>query len=317
MTNQQLNSESITFGKYKNGSLQQVLRDRSYCTWLLKQDWFQNNYEYLHNRVQEYEPLPFFFNRVPANGKSFLERYQYFHLKPVDEIELPLSDDEKKCYSYYLQMINELRTRIEERLDTDNPYDIKAPCRWLLQFEKDTGLKRSAFKDFINSHELPNIPYVIERIKKEGGVEYKGAKSFKIAKKRSLEQEEYWEKILKESYGEDLGTQFSFNSCIFDFIHIPNNVIFEAKLGLKDFNMEQYVKYKKALEKYKIVYLIGKDAVIVMEDQVIYTSDVDKYTTYQYGIISSKYTGKFDEEIRDYTIVQMEDLSTLFSTLFS
>jgi hypothetical protein len=310
----ELNSDTITFGKYKNGTLKQVLRDRSYCTWLLKQEWFQSNYGYLHNRVQEYEPLHFFFQKPPDDGESFLERYQYFHLTPLDNVELPLSDDEKKCYAYYLRMVGELKTKIEDLLDTDNPYDIKAPCRWLLRFEKENELKRAVFKEFINAHELKNITTLVERIKKEGGIEYLGAQSFNIAKKRSLEQEAFWEKILKEKYGEDLSTQFKFSSCIFDFIHIPKNLIFEAKLNLKDFHLEQYEKYKKALEKYRIIYLIGKDAVIIMEEQVIYTTDIDKYTTYQFGILASKYTGKFDLEIRDYIIVHVDDLSTLFET---
>ena len=55
-----LSPDTITFGKYKNGTLQQLLKDRSYCTWLLQQEWFQTNYEYFHNRVQEYERMPIF-----------------------------------------------------------------------------------------------------------------------------------------------------------------------------------------------------------------------------------------------------------------
>ena len=307
-----LNSDTITFGKYKNGTLQQVLRDRSYCTWLLKQEWFQSNYEYLHNRVQEYEPLPFFFQRVPDEGESFLERYQYFHLKPVEEIELPLSEDEKKCYAYYLLMVGELKAKIEDLLDTDNPYDIKAPCRWLLRFEKENDLKREVFKEFINAHELKNIPYIVERIKKEGGIEYLGAQSFNIAKKRSLEQEAYWEKILKEKYGEDLGIQFKYEKCIFDFLTISTNTIYECKLGLKDFNEEQHKKYVLTLDKYRIIYLIGYDCVISMERKAIYTSDVDKYQVYQMKIPGMTDSTSFDELIKDFDIVEIEDLSTLF-----
>tara|TARA_B110000908_G_C10231417_1_gene440803 strand:+ start:1177 stop:1938 length:762 start_codon:yes stop_codon:yes gene_type:complete len=245
---------------------------------------------------------------------TFEEKYQFFNLCPLEDLKLGLSEDEKKCYSYYLRMVEELKDKIFDRVDNgdDNPYDIKAPCKWLQRFEKNSELKRVVFKEFINAHELPNIPYLVERIKKEGGIEYKGAQSFNIAKKRSLEQEAYWEKILKEKYGENLGTQYKYQKCIFDFINISTNTIFEAKLGLKDFDLPQYQKYKVALEKYRIIYLIGYDAVISMEEKVIYTMDVDKYQMYQYGIISSKYTGLFDEEIRDYMIVQIDDLSTLF-----
>jgi hypothetical protein len=311
MSSEQLNSDTITFGKYKNGTLQNVLRDRSYCTWLLKQEWFQSNYEYLHNRVQEYEPLPFFLQK-PPDSENFLIKYQYFNLTPIDDIDLYLSDDDKKCYIYYLNMVAELKTKIEDRLDTENPYDIKAPCKWLLRFEKENDLKRTVFKDFINAHELINIPYIVERIKKEGGIEYKGAQSFNIAKKRSLGQEEYWEKILKEKYGEDLGIQFKYEKCIFDFITISTNTIYECKLALKDFNEEQHKKYVLTLEKYRIIYLIGYDCVISMERKSIYTSNIDKYKKYQIKIPSMVYCSSFDELIKNFDIVEIDDLSTLF-----
>ena len=184
MTEILLNLETITFGKYKNGTLQQVLKDRSYCIWLLKQEWFHKNYEYLYNRVKEYKPIAYFFQK-PPDTDQFLERYQYFNLVPVEKVKLPLTEDEKVCYIYYLRMISELKDRIEERLDTDNQYDIKAPVKWLKRFERETELKRDIFKDFLASYELKNIPYLVEQIKKEGGIEYKGAKSFLIAKKRS------------------------------------------------------------------------------------------------------------------------------------
>jgi hypothetical protein len=306
-----LNSDTITFGKYKNGTLHQVLKDRSYCVWLLKQEWFKNNYEYLHNRVQEYEPLVYFFQKPPDDAVEFIDRYQFFHLTPVDQITLLLTEDEKKCYSYYIKMVTELKSKIQERLNTDNPYDIKAPCKWLQRFEKDNSLNRSVFKEFINSFELPNIPYLIERIKKEGGIEYKGAQSFNIAKKRSLEQEAHWEKILKEKYGEDLGTQFKYEKCIFDFLNISTNTIFECKLSLKDFNTYQHNKYLLTLDKYRIIYLIGYDCVINIKQKVILTSDVDKYQIY---MTTNKLT-EFDELIKEFDIVEVEDLSTIFGEL--
>ena len=303
-----LNSDTITFGKYKNGTLNQVLKDRSYCVWLLQQEWFKNNYEYLHNRVQEYEPLVYFFQKTQDDAVEFIDRYQFFYLNPVDQITLLLTEDEKKCYSYYIKMVTELKSKIQERLNTDNPYDIKAPCKWLQRFEKDNSLNRSVFKEFINSFELPNIPYLIERIKKEGGIEYKGAQSFNIAKKRSLEQEAYWEKILKEKYGEDLGTQFKYEKCIFDFLNISTNTIFECKLSLKDFNTDQHNKYLLTLGKYRIIYLIGYDCVINIKQKVILTSDVDKYMT------TNKLT-EFDELIKEFDIVEVENLSTIFGEI--
>ena len=308
-----LNSDTITFGKYKNGTLQQVLKDRPYCSWLLQQDWFKNNYEYLYNRVQEYDPLSYFIEKPPENEpEGLMESYKYFHLLPIDEIKLPLTDDEKKCYSFYFKIIAELKTKIEERRDTDNPYNIKAPCKWLQRFEKESGLKRTAFKYFINSYELRNIPYIIERIKEEGGIEYKGAQSFNIAKKRSLDQEAYWEKILKEKYGENLGTQFKYEKCIFDFINISTNTIFECKLALKDFNSDQHNKYILTLDKYRIIYIIGYDCVINMEQKVILTSDVDKYYIYRIKILGTNDSTEFDKLIQNFDIVEVENLSNIF-----
>ena len=310
-----LNPDTITFGKHTGSTLQLMLRDRQYCKWLIKQEWFKSNYEYLYNRVKVYDPLSFFIKLVipveleeqsETTKNGFMDTYKFFNLRDISNLNLKLSESDMTCYEYYLKMINELKTKIEERIDTDNPFDIKAPSKWLLRFEKTTEIKRSVFKEFIYAHELPNIPYIVERIKKEGGIEYKGAQSFNIAKKRSLEQEEKWEKILKGIYGEDISSQFSYNKCIFDFLHIKMNMIFECKLGLKDFDLPQYIKYKTALEKYRIVYLIGMDAIINMEERVIYTSDVDKYTKYQYFILIGKHTSKFDEEIKEYAIVELD-----------
>lgn len=49
--------------------------------------------------------------------------------------------------------------------------------------------------------------------KKQGGITYQGANSFKIAKERSLEKEAWWERVLKERYGEDISSQFKFKNC--------------------------------------------------------------------------------------------------------
>jgi hypothetical protein len=308
----ELNNETITFGKYKNGFLNELIRDRSYCSWLLKQEWFLTNYEYIYNRIKEYKPLSFFFRTPLYENNGFIENYQYFNLNPVSDIQLPLTDDDKKCYHYYLKMISELKSKITNLLDTDNPYDIKAPSRWLLRFEKENLLSRTVFKEFIYAYELLNIPYIVERIKKEGGIEYKGAQSFNIAKKRSIDQENYWENILKEKYGEDLGIQFKYEKCIFDFITIHTKTIYECKLGLKDFNQEQYKKYILTLEKYRIIYLIGYDCVISMEMKTLYTSTPNKYKDYQKRIPTLNDSSSFDQLIQTFDIVEIEDLSTLF-----
>ena len=51
-----LSQDTITFGKYKNGTLQQLLKDRKYCAWLQEQTWFQEQYSYLFEKVKEYNP---------------------------------------------------------------------------------------------------------------------------------------------------------------------------------------------------------------------------------------------------------------------
>lgn len=309
-----LTKESITFGKYKGSTLGYVLKDRGYCEWLLEQVWFQNDYEYLYNRIKEYKPRSYFLKNCKDDKDDFLANYQYFNLNDVSEIELPLSDGEKICYSFYLKMINMLREKVYERMENDeeNIFDIKAPTKWLQSFEMDYGIPRKELKDFLTSYDLPNIPYIIERIKKEGGIEYKGAQSFIIAKTRSEEQEKWWENILKDKYGEDIGTQFKYQKCIFDFINISTNTIFECKLGLKDFNEEQHIKYKLSLDKYRIIYLIRKDGVIDMERKRIYTTNKDYYNLYLEEIILMKDPSYLDTIIKEFTIVEIEDIATLF-----
>ena len=310
----ELSQDSITFGKYRGGTLTQVLKDRSYCEWLLDQEWFLNNYEYLYNRVKEYKPLEYFVRK--SDGDDFLSSYDFFNLNKIEDVKISLTQGEKLCYSYYLSLIEDLKEQIYERIENyeENIYDIIAPTGWLKVFEKKCGMPRSEFKRFISEYDLPNIPYIIERIKKEGGLVYKGAKSFIIAKERSEEQEAWWEAILKDKYGEDVNAQYKYDKCIFDFLVIPTNTIFECKLGMKDFNEEQHIKYKKALNKYRIIYLIGKDCVIDMERECLYTNDVDKYDSYVEKIGSMKDPSYLDLLIEDFDIIEIMDLTTLFGS---
>lgn len=292
-----LSIETITFGKYKNGNLDDILKDRQYCIWLLKQEWFLTNYEYLYNRVKEYNPLDYFINERDDNTYTFLEKYKFFNLIPINDIKLSLTEQEKTCYVFYIKMIEELKKKIQDRIGKENQYNIKAPIGWLQQFEKESGLKREEFKKFIDSYDLPNITYIVEDIKKEGGIEYKGAQSFKIAKKRSEEQELYWEQILKEKYGEHIGTQFKCEKCIFDFINISSNTIYECKLNIADYNEKQHVKYLHTLNKYNIVYLIGYNCIINMNRKEIINT-INLFT------IQNKLT----ELIKDFTFIEIKNI---------
>ena len=308
MTSNELDINLITFGKYKNKYLKDILKDRSYCKWLLEQDWFLN-YEYLFNQINNYDPLAFFIYREISSSENFMESYKFFNLLDLEDLKIELSDSEKICYKFYLKTIDELKEKISKN-NSDNPYDIKCPTKWLQNFEKDTGIKRDEFKLFINSYDLPNVTNIIEDIKKEGNIEYKGAKSFLIAKKNSEAQEMFWEYILKEKFGEKISSQFKYEKCIFDFINISSNTIYECKLGLKDFNEDQFDKYLSTLNKYKIIYLIERDCIIDVESKIIYTlnSSFQKYLFYQINIHLLKKPSKFDELIVDYDIVEIENL---------
>lgn len=311
-----LTNESITFGKYKGKTLSYVLKQRKYCAWLQSQQWFRESYEYLYNRIVKYKPRSYFLKSPPAESKDFMTTYEFFNLRETDDISLPLTLTEKKCYQYYLLMIEELQEKIYERLENEeeNPFDIKAPTKWLKRFESKHGIPRIEFKKFLSSYDLPNIPYIIERIKKEGGVEYKGAKSFIIAKGRSLDQEKWWEVVLKERYGESITVQHTYKKCIFDFLNIDTQTIFECKLGLKDFCNEQHKKYKLALEKYRIIYLISKDCVIDMQQRKLFSSDPLKYKDYLCSIPSLKKPSYLDSLMlnESFIVEGVSDLSSLF-----
>ena len=310
-----LTNESITFGKYQGKSLGHVLKDRGYCSWLKDQSWFRENYEYLYNRICEYEPRSYFLNPMEGECKDFLEDYEFFNLKPVEEISLPLNSVEVKCYEYYLRMVQSLQADIYRRLENEdeNPFAIKAPTGWLQKFEEERGIPRSEFKEFLASYDLPNIPYIVKRIKKEGGIDYKGADSFLIAKERSVKQEKWWEEILKERYGESLTVQFTYERCIFDFLNIDTETIFECKLGLKDFCEEQHRKYKLALEKYRIIYLIATDCVVDMEQKKLFTTSPNVYSKYITSIPSLRKPSYLDLLIlEDFNVVEIKDVQKLF-----
>jgi hypothetical protein len=310
-----LNPDLITFGKYKNNSLSDVLKDRSYCIWLSQQDWFEKNYPYLYNRVSTYDPLNFFIKNIKNQEENcdFMTTYKFFNLKNIENIKLDLNSQEKSCYKYYLKMVEILKHRILQRQQKgeENIYSIKAPVKWLQKFEKETSLKRKIFKEFIGSYELPNIPYIIERIKKEGGIVYKGAQSFNIAKARSLDQENWWEKILKDKYGENIGSQFQYKKCIFDFLNISTNIIFECKLSLNDFKESQHKKYKMTLGHYKIIYLIAKDCLVDIEKKILFTTNEEKYSNYLYSIEDKSKPSYLDIIIKNFNIFKVEDISTV------
>lgn len=309
-----LNVNSITFGKYNGKQLEVMLKDRDYCKWIINENWFQTNYEYIYNKVLEYDPRKFFLHDDPINSNNFFDNYIYFNLKTIDKIEnegqIILTDIEKQCYTYYLRLINDLRLKIYLRIQNknENIFNIKASTKWLKTFETETGIRRELFKEFINCYDLPNIPYIIEDIKREGGLEYKGAKSFIIAKENSLKQEAYWGEILKELYGEDISCQYKYEKCIFDFLNIEKNIIYECKISLKDYNESQHKKYLLILEKYNIMYLIDTNCVINMNKKIIYTTNLTEYLLYICNIPLISKLSKLDEIIKNFEIIEVNDI---------
>ena len=210
----------------------------------------------------------------------------------------------------------ELRDQVFRRMENEeeNPYDIKAATKWLQRFEKNYGIPRAEFKEFLASYDLINIPYIVKRIKEEGGLQYRGAESFLIAKARSVDQEKWWEEVLKGRYGESLTVQHTYKRCIFDFLNIDTQTIFECKLGLKDFCDDQHKKYKLALEKYRIIYLIAKDCVVDMEQKKIFTTVPDVYSTYLIAIPGLKKPSYLDILMSEehFTVVTVKKIASLF-----
>ena len=103
--------------------------------------------------------------------------------------------------------------------------------------------------------------------------------------------------------------QFKYEKCIFDMININTKTIFECKLGLKDFDDTQYIKYKKALKDYRIVYLVDYDSVVVMEKETIYCLEPDKYIKYLVSLTKKTKKTKFDEILINFNIEKINNIS--------
>jgi len=314
-----LTENDITFGKYKDLTLSELLRDREYCSWLLKQEWFQRQYEYLYNRVKMYIPLDFFVTskalpRDELTKNNFVEYYKYFNLYQLEELKTELTEVHKTCYTFYLSTIQDLKNRIINNKYV-NCFDIKAPTSWLMTFEKSSGISRDIFKEFLAQYELPNIPYIVEDIKKMGGIEYKGAKSFIIAKEKSLAQEKFWEDVLKGKFGEDISVQYKLEKFFFDFIHIKTHTLYECKLGLKDFNLEQHNKYMLAekLPYASLVYLIGRNCIINIKKKILYTINPSEYIDYLDNIPLLKSPTPLDSLLPSFKIEKIDTVQDYFN----
>jgi len=275
---------TITFGKYKNQPISNLLKDRKYCKWLLEEEWFRRQYGFLCEILEKYRPLENFLDSlagIPSENSqsphTFLSSYRFFNLLPPSKVRISLSQEELACYTFYLETISSIKNKIETKLKKGdpNPFNIKAPSAWLKKFEERFCIPRESLKTFLSENELPSIAKIFEDVKKEGGLEYKGAKAFLIAKERSLSQEAFWEKVLKSRYPGSIAVQYKHEDRFYDFLNVKNKVLYECKLGLKDYDPEQHDRYIRATG-FKIIYLISKDCIIDTEKKVVYRLNSEK-----------------------------------------
>lgn len=294
--------DTVHFGKYKGQPLSRVLRDRNYCAWLLKQEWMQEQYAYFYNRIREYRPLQYFLpsemcERVQRgtvcidNVKDpvqFIDTYPYFHLYTPSKVQsqdgIDLTPAELYCYTAYRNciqtlVVDKMYDAIEN--EEDNVYAIRAPSRWLMEFEKQYGIPRTDMKEFLCAHDLPNIPYIVRDVKRQGGITYDGSESYNIGKARSARQETFWENALKELYGEHICVQYQYKDCFFDMLNIASSTVFECKLAFKDFHSAQYAKYVEYMDTFRIIYLFGNDTILDIHDKTVYTLSPEKVETFK------------------------------------
>jgi len=301
----QLDENSITFGKYKGLTLKELLRDRKYCKWLLEQKWFQQQYEFLYNKIKQHKPETYFIPEKFLSQQSipnFVDDYKYFNFLPLNELKIELTENEKICYKYYTKIIDTIKSKLQENISdcVSNPYDVKTPSSWLIKFEKKYSISRDIFKEFLIANDLPTITSIIEDVKKQGNIEYKTNKSYKIAQTNSKEQEKFWENLLKQYYSEDIYVQYKYLNCFFDFLNIKTNTLYECKLSLKDFDKDQYNKYSSIMNTYNIIYLIGYDCVLCMKNKILYTTNTEKYRNYFFSIDSNDFKIKGINNINEY-----------------
>jgi len=320
-----LTKTTFPIGKYRGSDLSVVLRDRNYCKWLLtSHSDFETKYEYLYNRISEYNPLSELVAEVVPTG-GFVDDYSMFNLKDISEVTLSLTPSDITCFQWYKGVLANLKTSILERIENEhpNPYAIKAPIALKKKFSNDTGLDPSVLDEMTKAYDLPNIISVVMKdIKREAGIDYSGGSAFKIAKARSEHQEAFWETMLKLMYGESVDVQYEgVDKCIFDFINIESQTVFECKLGFSEFNVEQFKKYNSALKCYSIVYIVGNndtdirsnhhnDYIVDMVNKAIYvlgTQQAD-LETYILNIVNMKNPSYLDELITEFKVIGVDEM---------
>lgn len=312
----------LTFGQYKGIIVEDVcFQDKQYCQWFVYKSDLPLRYPFIANFMKSFlESNPFKIKKerfeAGIEPEIFINRYCYFFLPELKEIPLSsliidFKDEEKVCYNFYKKVMNNFKNQIIERVI--EPFNVKLPKNWLKNFEDETKLSRDVLKEFLSRRNLPPITLILEEIKLLGGIEYKGNNGFKIATERSKTQEAFWEVLLKKYFKDEITIQHKFENCIFDFLNAKTKVLYECKLGLKDFNEKQYIKYKIALDNsFKIVYLIGEDCIVHVHDKKIFTSNQIKYKIY----FATKKKTKLDLIIENFEIIELKNIENYFIEKF-
>jgi len=91
---------------------------------------------------------------------------------------------------------------------------------------------------------------------------------------------------------------------------IKTNTLYECKLGIKDFNEEQYKKYLATLGNFSMVYLIGQDCIIDLKKETIFTTRPEYYQKYFSSLTTPS---KFDLLVQNFCIIELSDISEYFA----
>jgi hypothetical protein len=90
------------------------------------------------------------------------------------------------------------------------------------------------------------------------------------------------------------------------------NTLYECKLGLKDYNQEQFEKYKKATG-FQFIYLIGTDCVVDMNRKKLYSTVPEKYSS---KILQEKGSKKklnfLEETVCSFSVVPLTKIEDAF-----
>ena len=76
----------MNFGKYKNQSIDKVFHDKYYYNWIIKQDFFKQQYQELYNALINYKEKPKInFHDLPNDIRQLIFTKRYDIMKQQKE----------------------------------------------------------------------------------------------------------------------------------------------------------------------------------------------------------------------------------------